>query len=201
MSSSRAVTTRPRNRRCRPGSRTRRRGARRPSRRRLLHHPHDTEHAGANGMIVVTGAAGFIGSNLVRGLNQSGEDDVVAVDDLSDGDKHRNMASLKLSDYIDKDDLPSALSRTQEAGGCLPPGGVFVDHGARREVHDGEQLRVLQGPARVLPGSRSAVHLRIKRRRIRLGSTTDFARNPSASGRSTSTRIRSWRSTTGFVER
>ena len=70
-------------------------------------------------MIVVTGAAGFIGSNLVRGLNQLGEDDVVAVDDLSDGDKHRNMACLKLSDYIDKDDLPSALR------GLKKPAAVF----------------------------------------------------------------------------
>jgi nucleoside-diphosphate-sugar epimerase len=38
-------------------------------------------------MIVVTGAAGFIGSNLVRGLNARGITDILAVDDLTDGDK------------------------------------------------------------------------------------------------------------------
>lgn len=51
--------------------------------------------------IVVTGAAGFIGSNLVRGLNQRGLDDIVAVDDLTQGDKFRNLADLKIADYVD----------------------------------------------------------------------------------------------------
>ncbi len=39
-------------------------------------------------MIVVTGAAGFIGSNLVMGLNARGVTDIVAVDDLQDGMNH-----------------------------------------------------------------------------------------------------------------
>ncbi|MBU3654054.1 MAG: ADP-glyceromanno-heptose 6-epimerase, partial [Limnohabitans sp.] len=51
--------------------------------------------------IVVTGAAGFIGSNLVKGLNARGIDDIIAVDDLTDGDKFRNLADLKIADYID----------------------------------------------------------------------------------------------------
>ena len=37
--------------------------------------------------VVVTGAAGMIGSNLVRGLNAIGVDDLIAVDDLTDGPK------------------------------------------------------------------------------------------------------------------
>ena len=48
-------------------------------------------------MIVVTGAAGFIGSNLVKGLNQRGIDNIIAVDDLTEGDKFRNLADLKIA--------------------------------------------------------------------------------------------------------
>jgi len=51
--------------------------------------------------IVVTGAAGFIGSNLVKGLNARGLDDIIAVDDLTQGDKFRNLADLKIADYVD----------------------------------------------------------------------------------------------------
>jgi len=55
--------------------------------------------------IVVTGAAGFIGSNLVKGLNDRGIDDIIAVDDLTEGDKFRNLADLKIADYVDADDF------------------------------------------------------------------------------------------------
>jgi ADP-L-glycero-D-manno-heptose 6-epimerase len=53
--------------------------------------------------IVVTGAAGFIGSNIVKGLNARGIDNIIAVDDLSEGDKFRNLADLRIDDYIDAD--------------------------------------------------------------------------------------------------
>ena len=51
--------------------------------------------------IVVTGAAGFIGSNIIKGLNERGISDIIAVDDLSDGDKFRNLADLHIADYVD----------------------------------------------------------------------------------------------------
>src|SRR3954453_13189607 len=53
--------------------------------------------------IVVTGAAGFIGSNIIKGLNARGIDDIIAVDDLTQGDKFRNLADLKIADYVDLD--------------------------------------------------------------------------------------------------
>jgi ADP-L-glycero-D-manno-heptose 6-epimerase len=53
--------------------------------------------------IVVTGAAGFIGSNLIKGLNARGFDDIIAVDDLTQGDKFRNLAGLRIADYVDLD--------------------------------------------------------------------------------------------------
>jgi len=52
--------------------------------------------------IVVTGAAGFIGSNLVKGLNARGITDIIAVDNLTQGDKFRNLVDLQISDYLDK---------------------------------------------------------------------------------------------------
>jgi ADP-L-glycero-D-manno-heptose 6-epimerase len=51
--------------------------------------------------IVVTGAAGFIGSNIIRGLNARGIRDIIAVDDLTEGDKFRNLADLQIDDYLD----------------------------------------------------------------------------------------------------
>lgn len=53
--------------------------------------------------IVVTGAAGFIGSNIVKGLNARGIDNIIAVDDLTQGDKFRNLADLSIADYVDAD--------------------------------------------------------------------------------------------------
>jgi len=53
--------------------------------------------------IVVTGAAGFIGSNLVKGLNAHGVHEVLAVDDLQQGDKFVNLVDCDIADYLDKD--------------------------------------------------------------------------------------------------
>ena len=55
--------------------------------------------------LIVTGAAGFIGSNLVRGLNDRGETNIIAVDDLSQADKFNNLVDCELADYLDKDDF------------------------------------------------------------------------------------------------
>ena len=60
--------------------------------------------------VVVTGAAGFIGSNIVRGLNERGIADIIAVDDLTQGDKFRNLADLKIQDYIDADAFYASFS-------------------------------------------------------------------------------------------
>lgn len=53
-------------------------------------------------LIVVTGGAGFIGSNIVRGLNNLGRQDILVVDNLEDGTKFRNLVDCKIFDYMDK---------------------------------------------------------------------------------------------------
>ncbi len=53
-------------------------------------------------MIIVTGGAGFIGSNIVNALNESGRDEVMVVDNLSRGVKFKNIADCEIADYLDK---------------------------------------------------------------------------------------------------
>ena len=60
--------------------------------------------------IVVTGAAGFIGSNVVKALNARGERSILAVDNLTNGEKFRNLLDCEIADYIDKDEFLSRLA-------------------------------------------------------------------------------------------
>jgi ADP-L-glycero-D-manno-heptose 6-epimerase len=72
-------------------------------------------------MIVVTGAAGFIGSNLVKALNERGETDVVAVDNLERADKFRNLVDCEISDFLDKREFLDRVRR----GDFARPSVVF----------------------------------------------------------------------------
>lgn len=66
-------------------------------------------------MIIVTGGAGFIGSNIVRGLNAKGIDDIYIVDNLTNGNKHRNLNRLIYKDFIDKYDFdPQTFLRSNK---------------------------------------------------------------------------------------
>jgi ADP-L-glycero-D-manno-heptose 6-epimerase len=58
---------------------------------------------------IVTGAAGFIGSNLVKALNDRGEHDIIAVDHLKHADKFRNLVDCEIADYMDRDDFLEKL--------------------------------------------------------------------------------------------
>ena len=51
---------------------------------------------------IVTGAAGFIGSNLVKGLNDRGVHDIIAVDNLTQSAKFPNLVDCEIADYFDK---------------------------------------------------------------------------------------------------
>ena len=77
-------------------------------------------------MIVVTGGAGFIGSNVVRQLNAAGERDILVVDDLADGHKIHNLADCDFTDYLDRNDF---LARMQ-AGDSFGDVRAFLHQGA-----------------------------------------------------------------------
>jgi ADP-L-glycero-D-manno-heptose 6-epimerase len=76
-------------------------------------------------MIIVTGGAGMIGSNIVHGLNAMGRDDIVVVDELTDGRKFRNLVGARIMDYLDKDAFLERLD-----SGALQECDVIFHQGA-----------------------------------------------------------------------
>jgi ADP-L-glycero-D-manno-heptose 6-epimerase len=76
-------------------------------------------------LIVVTGAAGFIGSNLVRALNARGRTDLLLVDDLTDGRKFRNLADCEFLDFVAKDGFLARM-----AAGDLRDASAIFHQGA-----------------------------------------------------------------------
>lgn len=69
-----------------------------------------------NDTLIVTGAAGFIGSNLVRHLNARGERNIIVVDDLSNGHKFANLVGLDIADYLDLNDFLRRIQQGETFG-------------------------------------------------------------------------------------
>lgn len=88
--------------------------------------------------IIVTGGAGFIGSNLVKALNDRGHTDILVVDNLTKADKFLNLTDCEISDYMDKRDfrqrlqngtLPAKVSAILHQGACsdtMEHDGVYM---------------------------------------------------------------------------
>lgn len=87
---------------------------------------------------VVTGAAGFIGSNIVAGLNARGITDVIAVDNLTRGDKFRNLVDCEIADYIDKNDFLDLVTSGEFDGAVK----AVLHEGACSDTmeHDGQYM-------------------------------------------------------------
>ncbi|MGK2946077.1 MAG: ADP-glyceromanno-heptose 6-epimerase [Candidatus Malihini olakiniferum] len=60
-------------------------------------------------MIIVTGGAGFIGSNIIKALNEIGYKEILVVDNLKDGTKFVNLVDLDIIDYMDKEDFIASI--------------------------------------------------------------------------------------------
>ena len=67
---------------------------------------------------IVTGAAGFIGSNIVKALNARGIKDIVAVDNLTKADKFKNLIDCEIAEYVDKKDFIEVVD-SGELGGDI----------------------------------------------------------------------------------
>lgn len=70
-------------------------------------------------MIIVTGGAGFIGSNLIKALNERGRDDILAVDNLANGEKFVNLVDCDIADYMDKVEFIEAVRSGETFGGNI----------------------------------------------------------------------------------
>jgi ADP-L-glycero-D-manno-heptose 6-epimerase len=75
--------------------------------------------------IIVTGAAGFIGANLLRALNERGETDILAVDNLTRSEKFRNLSEFEIADFLDKTEFLERVRRRE-----LPRPEVVFHEGA-----------------------------------------------------------------------
>jgi ADP-L-glycero-D-manno-heptose 6-epimerase len=99
---------------------------------------------GENVLIIVTGGAGFIGSNLIQELNRIGEHDILVVDNLTpapnlSGPKFLNLGGAQYADYMDKTEFRGAL-----AAGRINPSGV------RAILHQGACSNTLEDDGRYM---------------------------------------------------
>ena len=63
----------------------------------------------SNNLIIVTGAAGFIGRNIVAELNRRGEKNLILVDELGKDEKWKNLVGLQYEDILSPEELMGAL--------------------------------------------------------------------------------------------
>ena len=130
-------------------------------------HEYITEdnHGGNNCNAYRDGAAGFIGSNVVRGLNERGVRDILAVDDLKHGDKFLNLRDCEIADFMDKREFREAIRRGApglEAQRRAAPGGLRRHDRVERPLHDGEQLHLLEGALALGARPQDPVRLRLE---------------------------------------
>ncbi|MEW6612121.1 MAG: ADP-glyceromanno-heptose 6-epimerase [Pseudomonadota bacterium] len=90
-------------------------------------------------MYIVTGGAGFIGANIVKGLNARGERDILVVDNLSSGDKFRNLVDCEIADYLDKELFLQTLQQ-----GKLPKAAAVFHEGACSDTMEPDGRYMMQ---------------------------------------------------------
>jgi ADP-L-glycero-D-manno-heptose 6-epimerase len=114
-------------------------------------------------VIIVTGGAGFIGSNLIHQLNLAGERNILVVDNLApapnlSGPKFLNLAGAEYADYMDKMEFRAALKA-----------GYFEGTGVRAILHQGACSNTLEDDGRYMMDnnftcSKEMLHFALERR-------------------------------------
>lgn len=74
--------------------------------------------------VIVTGGAGFIGSRLVKRLNEIGIDDIIIVDSLKQGEKFKNLLDLNFIELVNPNDVGSLLKSLDKVGLVLHQGAI-----------------------------------------------------------------------------
>ena len=143
--------------------------------------------------IVVTGAAGFIGSNLVKALNARGESQIIAVDNLQHADKFRNLVDCEIAEYFDQDEFPPRLADgdfDDDIAAVLHQGACSDTMETDGRYMLANNYRYSMVAAAALPGQRRSRSSTRRRRRCTAPAAV-FARSPRPRRRSTSMAIRS----------
>ncbi len=89
--------------------------------------------------IIVTGAAGFIGANNVRALNERGATDIVAVDNLTRSEKFRNLTDCEIAEYLDKSEFIELVRRR-----ALPKPDLVFHQGACSDTMESDGRYMLE---------------------------------------------------------
>ncbi|HXF46391.1 MAG TPA: ADP-glyceromanno-heptose 6-epimerase [Burkholderiaceae bacterium] len=89
--------------------------------------------------IIVTGAAGFVGANNVKALNERGETDIVAIDNLTRSEKFRNLTDCEIADYLDKNEFLELVRRR-----ALPKPAVVFHQGACSDTMEADGRYMLE---------------------------------------------------------
>ncbi len=120
-------------------------------------------------MIIVTGGAGFIGSNIVRALNEQGHDKILVVDESIDSGKAENISDLTVVDCIEKNDFLRRAQKDEEfgqsdaifhEGACSDTTNTIIfrdgrNMNTRRFRNSHRELRLITNTLRILlPGSK-----------------------------------------------
>jgi ADP-L-glycero-D-manno-heptose 6-epimerase len=117
-------------------------------------------------MLLVTGGAGFIGSNLVAGLNEAGRTDIVVNDTLGDAGKWRNLAKRRLADVVPPGELMDWLDN-RKLDAVIHLGAISDTTATDGDLVLSYQFSPVPQASGLMHGNAHAIHLCVLGRDLR----------------------------------